>query len=123
VALQGIARVATNPKHKDYYKANQTLMHQIVPPVQHVSGEIHHTHELVDHDAEAMVQIRMLQNIGITEEKLVGMFGVNGLARYRRMITAEDNAKAAAAQIVDADFRVIEEAAQPVDPDADLFGE
>jgi phage terminase small subunit len=106
-AVQAQEHIIRNKKHKDNYKASIALIHQIAPPEQRVSGEIRHTHEVIDHDAEAITQLRMLQSIGIAEDKLIELFGINGLARYRRMIKAEEDAKAAAAQIIDADFKVI----------------
>lgn len=124
-AVSAIAGILGNTLHRDQLKAALAVINKVDPDITRVQGEIHHTHEVIDHDKEAVAQLRTLQSLGVAEIKLIELFGINGLERYRRMLAAEDAAKAATAQpIIEAEFTEI--TTQPVaerDPDAELLGE
>lgn len=123
-AVSAIAGILGNTLHRDQLKAAMAVINKIDPDITRVQGEVHHTHEVVDHTAEGIVQLRTLQSLGVAEEKLVELFGVNGLERFRRLMATEDTAKAAKDRnIVEAEYTEI--APEPErDPDHDLlFGE
>lgn len=124
-AVSAIAGILGNTLHRDQLKAALAVINKVDPEITRVSGEIHHTHEIIDHDKEAVAQLRTLQSLGVAENKLNELFGGNGLERYRRMLAAEDAAKAAIAQpIIDAEFNEITPQLDAQDPDdALLYGE
>ena len=57
---------------------------------RHVVDVHHH----VDHDAEAVAQLRMLKGLGVAQDKLIETFGFTGLPRYERLLALEDAKKA-----------------------------
>lgn len=122
-AVSAISGILGNTLHRDQLKAALAVINKIDPDITRVQGEVHHTHEIVDHTAEAIAQLRTLQSLGVAEEKLIELFGINGLERYRKMLAAEDAAKAAReANTVDAEY--VELAPEPErDPDAEILGE
>ena len=60
------------------------------------------THK-VDHEGEALAQLRMLRALGVARDRLEEVFGYTGLARYEQMLALEDERKP-----IDAEFSVIE---------------
>jgi hypothetical protein len=67
--------------------------------------ETHHTItvEHVDHDREAVSQLRMLKSEGVAREQLEIYFGKNGLTRFERLLALEDTRAMNAAKVIDAD--------------------
>jgi hypothetical protein len=59
--------------------------------------EVHH---IVDHDREAIDQLRMFKRLNVAHEKLVEMFGYSGLGRYERLLEQQDGK--AAPKLIDA---------------------
>lgn len=119
-AVSAIEGVLANSLHRDHYRAAVEVYDRIDPKVTKVEGSIHHTHEIVNHDKEAVEQLQTLQSLKVPEEKLVELFGLNGLERYRRLLATKD------AQIVDAEFTEVVPDTERASADPDdtlLFGD
>jgi hypothetical protein len=95
-----VTEIARDPAHKDCLKANVILMDRGGFVV-----ETHHTItvEHVDHDQEAVGQLRMLKSEGVAREQLEIYFGKNGLTRYERLLALEDARAMDAAKLINAD--------------------
>lgn len=124
-SVSAITDIIADPLHRDRLKASLAVIEKIEPSITRLQGEIHHTHEVIDHNKEAVAQLRTLQSLGVAEDKLIELFGINGLERFRRMLAAEDAAKAAAAQpVIEVEFtEITPQPAPEPDPDDALFGE
>ena len=54
------------------------------------TGHTVDVHHHVDHDAEAIAQLRMLKSLDVPRAKLEEVFGFTGLSRYERLLDIED---------------------------------
>jgi phage terminase small subunit len=102
-AVQTVREVMNDPMHKDRLKAASMILQRIDPVETKHSVEVTHK---IDHDAEAVAQLRMLKSLNVAREKLEEMFGFTGLSRYEQMLALEDAKQAG--PVVDAEFSVIE---------------
>jgi hypothetical protein len=59
------------------------------------------THKVVDPDQEALQELRAARHIGATREKLIELFGSNGLERLEALEAAENAQRAAAAKLIE----------------------
>jgi uncharacterized protein with GYD domain len=100
LGIHVLVAIARDPKHKDRLRAAVELMNR-----GGFAVETHHTItvEHVDHDAEAVGQLRMLRGEGISREQLEIYFGKNGLTRFERLLALEDARSMDAAKVINAD--------------------
>lgn len=75
------------------------------PEVSRVDAHVDVRVEVIDHNKEAVEQLRTLQALKVPEIELVRLFGPNGLDRFRRMIANEDKA----ASTIDAEFTEVDD--------------
>jgi hypothetical protein len=59
------------------------------------------THRLIDPDQEALEELQAMRQIGATQEKLVELFGGNGLARLERLEAADRARRSTEAKIIE----------------------
>ena len=97
-SIKNTARIANDIQHKDCLKANLALMDR-----GGFAVETHHhvTVSHIDHDAEAVGELRALLDMGVAKEKLEELFGRNGLTRYERLLAIEDGKRAEAAKVIE----------------------
>src|SRR4029077_7073399 len=95
-ALQSMIR---DSSHKDHGRAVLALLDRVDPVVSR--QDINVTHKIVDPDQEALEELRALREVGATREKLIELFGGNGLARLERLEAAEISRRASEAKIID----------------------
>ena len=86
-AISALQRVIENPDHKDHVRGVAMVLDRTHAVQQHHVVDVHHH---VDHDAEAVAQLRMFKGLGVAREKLEEMFGFSGLGRYERLLELED---------------------------------
>src|SRR5262249_53474312 len=84
-----------------HWKAVQAVLERLDPTVQKV--EVEHTHH-IDHDTEALNQLRTLKALGVARDKLVEVFGEIGLDRFEKQLALEDKST-----VVDAEFTEVKE--------------
>jgi len=101
-AIGAVQEILADKDHKDRLRAAQTLLDRAYPLTTHQ----HLTVEHIDHDAEAVAQLRILKGLGVAPEKLEQIFGVNGITKFERLLALEDNKRAVAARVIDADAEV-----------------
>jgi hypothetical protein len=99
-SIRNVTAIANDLGHKDTLKANLALLDR-----GGFAVETHHTItvEHVDHDAEAVGELRMLKSVGVTRERLEELFGKNGLTRFERLAALEDARASNAAKVINAD--------------------
>jgi hypothetical protein len=83
-ALQGLLE---DPTAKDHARGIAMVLDRVHPTETHHHVEVRH---IVDHDAEAIAQLRMLKSLEVSRAKLVEVFGAIGLSRYERMLESAD---------------------------------
>jgi hypothetical protein len=79
-----------DPKHRDHARAIGMMLDRTDKVETHTT--ITH-HVEVDHNAQAIEQLRLLKGLGVTREKLVEVFGYSGLGRYERLLVERDQPK------------------------------
>jgi phage terminase small subunit len=95
-ALLGLVR---NPDHRDHARGIALVLARTDPEV--ARHDVNVVHRIVDPDIEALEELRALRHVGTPRDKLLELFGGNGLARLEKL-EAEDNARRAdKATIVD----------------------
>jgi phage terminase small subunit len=89
-AIRALEMLVEDPTHKGHERALTEILARVHPiETRHTVDVVHH----LDHDAEAVAQLRMLKSLGVVQEKLVDIFGFSGLGRYERMLALEDAKK------------------------------
>ena len=79
---------------------------------------MHHT---IDHNAEALEQLRVMKRLGVAHEKLIEMFGYSGLGRYEQMLEERDKGSKDPAAPASPDPRMIEGTAVEIKPGRDRW--
>jgi len=105
-ALNTLKAAMDKPWGSEGIRAALAILERTDSVTQKVSVE--HTHK-IDHEAEALNQLRSLKALGVAREKLAEVFGQFGLERLEAKLLPEP---------IDAEFSVVER-----DPDAEIFGE
>lgn len=103
MAIRAQSDILSTINHKDRAKVSIAVLERISPTVQR--SDINVRHEIVDHDGEAIAQLRMLKALNVTREKLQDVFGFSGLSRYEKLLALED---ARTAPPIDAEFTDID---------------
>jgi len=98
-AATALLNLVRNPKHRDHGRAISMVLDRSDPVVARHSHEV--LHRIENPDEEALEELRALRHIGATREKLLDLFGPNGLDRLE-VLEAMDNARRAdAAKVID----------------------
>jgi hypothetical protein len=105
-ALQAVREIIADSDHRDRLKAAQVVLERIEPTLQRVDVNV--KHEIIDRDGEAVAYLRKLKALGVGRDKLEEELGYSALPRYEKLLELED-AKRAAATVIDADYTVVEE--------------
>jgi hypothetical protein len=95
-ALLGMVR---NPDHKDHARAVAMLLDRVDPVTSYQHVEVIHKH--VDADQEAVEELRALRQLGTPREKLIELFGHNGLERIEALEAADAARRARDAKVID----------------------
>jgi hypothetical protein len=101
-ALYGMIR---DPTHKGHERAVAMVLDRVDPIVSHQNVNV--THRVIDPDAEALEEYRALKALGTSREKLLELFGYNGLARVEQQEAANTVKRLEAAKVIDADYQEV----------------
>lgn len=105
-ALQAMSDIVNDRHGKDRFNAARFLLAKHEPEVTKIDAHV--THEIVDHTAEAIAQLRALKQLQVPQAKLLEVFGYGGLQKYEQALALEDKRNAAIevefSEIVDPDF-------------------
>lgn len=111
-AAKAILELIRNPGHKDHARAIAMVIDRTDPVETRHHLDVVHKH--IDPDQDAIEELRALRKIGASREKLVELFGYNGLERVEALEAADAARRADAAKIIDAKV-IDEEATENVD--------
>ncbi len=90
-AIRALEHLIEDPTHRDHARGISMVLDRVHGVEQRHVVDVHHH---VDHDAEAVAQLRMLKGLGVAQDKLIETFGFTGLPRYERLLALEDAKKA-----------------------------
>jgi hypothetical protein len=89
-AIRALSHLIETPSSKDHVRGISMVLDRVHPAETRHHVEVHHT---VDHDAEAIAQLRMFKSLDVPREKLIEVFGFSGLSRYERLLELQDAEK------------------------------
>jgi hypothetical protein len=99
VAFPEAANAAINlirdPAHRDHGRAISWVLERSFPVETKHNIEV--IHKTVDPDVEAIEELRALRKLGTSRDKLIELFGGNGLDRIEALEAADANRRAQAA--------------------------
>jgi hypothetical protein len=98
-AVNALLAMAHNPEHKDHARAISMVMARTDPEV--ARHDISVTHKVIDEDEEARQELAALRALGTSREKLLELFGVNGLARIEALEATDKLRRAHEAKVID----------------------
>lgn len=109
-AAHTIDQILDNAYHKDAARVALAVLERTDPTVQRHEVEVTHK---IDHEQEALDQLRSLRALNVARDKLIELYGAFGLERLEKKLAIENKGN-----VVDAEFSEV-----PRDVDADILGE
>jgi predicted DNA-binding WGR domain protein len=98
-AVAALYNVIRDPKHRDHMRAVALVLDRTDPLIsKHIVDVTHHK---VDPDREALEQLKALRKVGATREKLLELYGPNGLDRIEALEAIELAQRSAAAKVIE----------------------
>jgi hypothetical protein len=100
-AVAAVLNLVRNPKHRDHMRAVDAVLSRADPIESHSRHNIEVLHRTVDPDREALEELRALRHLGTPREKLLALFGHNGLDRIEALDLADTSRRADAAKVIE----------------------
>jgi hypothetical protein len=98
-ATKALMALIRNPEHRDHGRAIGLVLARVDPEV--AKHDINVVHRIVDPDEEALEELNALRQLGTSREKLVELFGGNGLARLEKLEAADHARRANVAKVIE----------------------
>lgn len=98
-AAAALLNMIRDPAHRDHARAVMGLLDR-VDPVQ-TKHSIDVTHRTIDPDQEALEEMRAARKLGATRDKLLELYGANGLDRLEALEAVDNARRADAAKIIE----------------------
>jgi hypothetical protein len=98
-AAKALLNLVCDPEHKDHARGIAMVLARTDPEITRTDLQV--THRVLDPDQEALEELRALRHLGTAREKLLELFGGNGLARLEKLEAADVAHRAASAKIID----------------------
>src|SRR6516162_9674994 len=96
-ATKALLALLHNPEHKDHARGIAMVLARTDPEIERHDFNV--THTMLDPDAEALEELRALRQLGTAREKLLELFGGNGLLRLEQLEAADTQRRAAKARV------------------------
>jgi hypothetical protein len=104
-AVNALLDVVRDVTHKDRVRAASAILARTDPEVTRHDLQV--THTVVDLDVEALEEVRALRALGTSREKLLELYGPNGLDRVERLEAADKVRRADAAKVIEAEYKEV----------------
>jgi hypothetical protein len=88
-----------DPLHRDHARAVMGLLDRVDPVLTKHSIDV--THRTIDPDQEALEEMRAARKLGATRDKLLELYGANGLDRLEALEAVDNARRADAAKIIE----------------------
>ena len=98
-AVRGILNIVENPEHPRHFDALKLILDRVDPATQQIAV----TTRIIDETQEALEELRALRSVGTPREKLVELYGGNGLVRLERLEQADLARRADSAKVIEAE--------------------
>jgi hypothetical protein len=100
-AAQALVDLIHDKRHKEHGRAVQIAVERFYPQV--TKHDVQVTHRVIDPDQEALEELRACRALGTPREKLIEIFGENGLMRIERLEAADKAQRAENAKVIEAE--------------------
>jgi hypothetical protein len=98
-ATKALLALVHDPSHKDHARGIAMTLARTDPEIER--HDINVTHTVLDPDQEALEELWALRQLGTPRDKLLELFGGNGLARLEQLEAADTERRAAKAKVID----------------------
>jgi hypothetical protein len=98
-AVAAVMNLVRDPEHRDHARALDMVLSRADPAISKHSLDV--THRVEDPDRAALEELRALRQLGTAREKLLDIYGPNGLDRLEALEAVENAQRATAAKIID----------------------
>jgi phage terminase small subunit len=100
-ASKALIALLHNPEHKDHARGIAMVLARTDPEIERHDFNV--THTMLDADAEALEELRALRQLGTAREKMLEIFGGNGLLRLEALEAKQaQQAKVVAGTVIEA---------------------
>jgi hypothetical protein len=100
-AVAAVLALVRNPKHRDHMRAVDAVLSRSDPIESHSRHNIEVLHRTIDPDREALEELRALRHLGTPREKLLTLFGHNGLDCIEALEAADTSRRADSAKVIE----------------------
>jgi hypothetical protein len=100
-AAAAVLNLVRNPSHRDHMRAVEAVLSRADPIESQSRHSVEITHRTIDPDQEALEELRALRHLGTSREKLLTLFGHNGLDRIEALEAADNARRADTAKIIE----------------------
>ena len=114
-AANALVNLLLDSEHREHGRAIGMVMERAFPAETRHSVEV--VHKTVDPDAEAIEELRALRKLGTPREKLIELFGGNGLDRVEALERADANRRAQEAKLIDGEMILPDGPAAATEPE------
>lgn len=98
-AAAAVMNMIRDPSHRDHARAVDMVLSRADPVISKQSIDVVHRH--LDLDREALEELKALRRLDTSREKLLEIYGPNGLDRIEALEAVENAQRAAAAKVID----------------------
>jgi hypothetical protein len=98
-AVKALHAMVRNADHPGHTRAVGMLLDRCDPIESRQQIEV--THKIVDADVEALEELKALRQLGTSDQKLIELFGCNGMDRLLALEAADQVRRADAAKLID----------------------
>jgi phage terminase small subunit len=98
-AVAALFAMIRDPEHRDHARAVMGLLDRVDPVATKHSIDV--THRTIDPDQEALEEMRAARKLGATRDKLLELYGANGLDRLEALEAIDNARRADAAKIIE----------------------
>ena len=98
-AVAALFSVIRDPQHRNHTRAVAAVIDRCDPIETKHSIDV--THRTIDPDREALEELKALRRLGTGRDKLLEIYGPNGLDRIEALEAIENAQRASAAKIID----------------------
>jgi hypothetical protein len=105
-AVKAVRNGVRDPTHKDHARFVAMILDRTDPLESHQTIDVIHKH--IDRDQEEIEELRAVRQLGAPREKLLELFGGNGLARLEALEAADTAQRARDAKVIEGEAVEIE---------------
>lgn len=98
-AVSALLNMIRDVNHKDHARAVMALIDRCDPPQTKHSIDV--VHRTIDPDREALEELKALRKLGTAKDKLLELYGPNGLDRLEALEALDDAQRAMAARVIE----------------------